>query len=128
MFLDSPTIKKLDKANILKDSLDNIELIYIKARLDLDALSKSEANKKLIHVVIDDASKSISDSMVEGMKKLSALDDADYFDVLKQVFDDEELTKSEKGQEVVKEVKEIYEKGESIFDIFQKIVDDLGQE
>lgn len=66
--------------------------------------------------------------MIEGMKRLSALDEADYFDVLKQVFDNEEMTKSEKGQKVVKEVKEIYDKGQSIFDIFQKIVDDLDKE
>lgn len=76
----------------------------------------------------DIASKSISDAMVNGMKNLAKLVDVEYFDILPQVFGDEEAEKSEKGQEIVAEVKQIYEDGEKIFEIFQKMSDDLSKE
>lgn len=65
--------------------------------------------------------------MLSGMKKLAVLVDVDYFDLLPQVFGDEEATKNEDGQRIVKEVSEIYEKGELIFAEFQKLSDDLAE-
>jgi hypothetical protein len=79
-------------------------------------------------LVIDNASKIISDTMVKGMKELAVLVDVEYFDILPQVFGDDEAEKSERGQEIVKEASEIYEKGESIFKIFETLGVDMVEE
>lgn len=112
---------EVDKAKVLSSSLDKIELVYIKARLDIDAVAKSATRKNDISEIIDKASKIISDTMVDGMKKLSALVDVEYFDILPQIFGDDEATKSVGGQKIVKEATAIYDKGESIFAIFLEL-------
>lgn len=110
-FLDAPSNFEVMKTEILKESTDIIEITYIKAQLDIDALSRSKVKNETVDEIIDTASKTISDSMIFGMKKLAALVDVDYFDILPQVFGDDEAIKSEDGQKVFKEVAEIYEKG-----------------
>lgn len=119
-FLDQPPSVEFSKEKILKETLEKIEVNYLKARLDIDA-TKTADKKEKTSEIIDRASKSISDAMVEGMKKLAELVDVDYFDVLPQIFGDDEAEKSERGQKIIAEVKEIYEKGDEYLEIFQKI-------
>lgn len=114
------------KGKIANETIEMIEVNYLKAQLDIDVL-KAVGNEKKIYEIIDSASKSISNAMVNGMKKLAELVDVEYFDVLPQVFGDELVEKSEKGQAIVDDVRRIYEKGEEYFEIFQKISDDLDE-
>lgn len=114
----------ISKFKVLNETLESIDAVYFRARLDIDALQKPEKNQQIFEI-IDAASKPISDLMITGMKKLADLVDEDYFDILSQVFGDEEAEKSEKGQEVFEEMKQIYDLGEKYFAVFQQISDDL---
>lgn len=108
----------------MSETIDALEVYYLKARLDIDVL-KATSRDDRIHEIIDGASKSISDAMVRGMKNLASLADVEFFEVLPQVFGDDQVEQSEKGQEIVEEVKRIYERGEEYFEIFQKISNGL---
>lgn len=125
-FSDPKSFIGITKFKVLNETLERIDAVYFRARLDIDALQEPEKNQQTFEI-IDAASKPISDLMISGMKKLADLVEEDYFDILPQVFGDEEAEKSEKGQEVFEEMKQIYEQGEKYFAIFQEISDDLSE-
>ena len=107
------------RTKILTDTLDYIEKIFTKVKTDLEVdVTREEGKRK-----VDEASKSISDMMIGSLKKLAKLIDVDYMKVIKNIFGDESAEHSEKIALIFKEATAIYEKGESVFKYFEKMIE-----
>lgn len=61
---------------------------------------------------IDQAGRKISNAMVKGLKKLAALIDVEFLEVLPHVFGDESAQTDAKVNLILVDAKEIYERGE----------------
>lgn len=108
------------KTKILTETLDFIDKTFTKVKSNVE--TDHEAHE-VVKSKIDEASKTISDTMVSSLKKLAKLVDVDYLKLLSNIFGDESSENSEKIELISNEALQIYEKGESSFMYFDKIIE-----
>lgn len=108
------------KTKILTETLDFIDKTFTKVKSNVE--TDHEAHE-VVKSKIDEASKTISDTMVSSLKKLAKLVDVDYLKLLLNIFGDESSENSEKIELISNEALQIYEKGESSFMYFDKIIE-----
>lgn len=114
-----PSEFDLEKGKVATETLTLIDKIFTEAKATIKA---DRDTIEAVKQTIDESSKTISEAMVSSMKKLANLIDVELFDVLSNVFGDENAKRDEKMNFILKEATEIYDAGDSIFKNFEEVV------
>lgn len=102
---------------IVNEANDSINKTFNHTKMNI---ANSATDSATTDKLTDAAISSINNDMIDATKKLASLADVDYFELLANIFDDDATECGEKVLKVLQPAKNIYEKGESIFNFFSR--------